>query len=196
MLSQKFIKAILNSHRKQSHKTPKTVKRRSLMNSRYNNCRRRNNRNNNNNNMNNHIITQPEEIANCHFKYTDLDTNRVKTMNKKIRVSDLSKIKMNVPLKNNVKMEYKCTSHDGRHHRSSMRMMFSNLNRKSSNKHLSIKSSAYNRNSYNSNNNSVKRKKSKSKGKNKDKSKVKSKDKSKGKSKGKGKGKGKGKSKK
>ena len=78
--------------------------------------------NNNNNNTHNNNNNQHNPVMECEFKTTNLKTNKVRTLKKKVRLHDIRKVDDKLTVKPNYKVEYKCRSKDGKFQHSFSRM--------------------------------------------------------------------------
>jgi len=78
------------------------------------------NNHSNHSNYNNHSNHNP--IVECEFKTTNLKTNKVRTLKKKVRLNDIMKVDDKLNVKDNFKVEYKCRSKDGKYQHSFSRM--------------------------------------------------------------------------
>ena len=78
-------------------------------------------------------------IMECEFKTTNLKTNKMRTLKKKVRLSDIRKVDNKLNVKDNFKVEYNCRSKDGKYQHSFSKMKFSS-NSNSHKKHSKQKS--------------------------------------------------------
>ena len=89
----------------------------------------------NNNNHNNNSSNQHNPVMECEFKTTNLKTNKVQTLKKKVRLNDIRKVDDKLKVKDNFKVEYKCRSKDGKFQHSFSRMNVKHGKHSNSNSH-------------------------------------------------------------